>query len=96
MQRVVLQIPLPKELKVSAEKAALDYGFSSLQEILRVIMKKLATKTINITFEEESVVYLSKKNEERYEKIMRDIESGKEKVYAAKDTDDLMNQLMRS
>ncbi len=93
MQRTVLQIPLPKELKLSAEKAALDAGFSSLQEVLRVFMKKFATKRIGFTFEEESVVYLSEKNDKRYDKIMRDIKSGKEKVYSAKNVDDFLNQL---
>ena len=96
MQRTVLQIPLPKELKVSAERAALDAGFSSLQEVLRVFMRKFANKKIDLNFQDENVVYLSEKNDKRYEKIIRDIKSGKEKVYTAKDTDDLMNQLMNS
>lgn len=93
MQRVVLQIPLSKELKISAEQAAFEYGFSSLQEILRVIMKKLSQKTLDITFREERIVHLSKKNEKRYTKIMHDIESGKEKVYTAQNADDLIKQL---
>lgn len=93
LQKTILQIPLPKELKDSAEKAALDYGFSSLQEVLRVFMKKFADRRINLSFEEK-VVYLSKKAEKRYDKIIRDIESGKEKVYTAKNADDLMDQLL--
>lgn len=92
MGRTVLQIPLSKELKISAEKAALDYGFSSLQEVLRVFMKKFASRKIELTFEEE-VTYLSPKAEKRYAKIKRDIESGKEKVYTASDADDLIKQL---
>lgn len=92
MQRTVVQIPLPKELKISAEKAAEEAGFSSLQEVLRVFMKKFAGKKIDLTFEEK-VTYLSPKAEKRYAKIMRDIESGKEKVYTAKDADDLIKQL---
>lgn len=92
MNRTVLQVPLPKELKISAEKAAQDAGFSSLQEVLRVFMKKFANKKIDLTFEEE-VTYLSSKAEKRYAKITRDIESGKEKVYTARDADDLIKQL---
>lgn len=72
MSRTVLQIPLPKELKISAEKAALDAGFSSLQEILRVIMRKIADKKIDITFNEERIVRLSKKNEKRYIRMTED------------------------
>ena len=50
MQRTILQVPLPKELKISAEKAAQDAGFSSLQEVLRVFMNKFASKKIDLTF----------------------------------------------
>ncbi len=92
MQRTVLQVPLPKELKISAEKAAEEAGFSSLQEVLRVFMKKFASKKIDLAFEEE-ITYLSPGAEKRYAKIVRDIESGKEKVYTAKDADDLIKQL---
>lgn len=92
MQRTVLQVPLPKELKLNAEKAAQEAGFSSLQEVLRVFMNKFANKKIDIAFEEE-VTYLSPKAEKRYTKIMRDIESGKERVYTANDADDLLKQL---
>lgn len=92
MQRTVLQIPLPKELKLSAEKAAWEAGFSSLQEVLRVFMKKFASKKIDLTFEEEETVYLSPKAEKRYAKIDEDIKKGKN-VYEAKDADDLLRQL---
>ncbi len=92
MQRTVLQIPLPKELKISAEKAAQDAGFSSLQEVLRVFMKKFANKKIDFAFEEERMVYLSPKAEKRYAKIDEDIRKGKN-VYAAADVDDFLRQL---
>jgi len=92
MHRTILQVPVPKELKESAEKAALNAGFSSLQEVLRVFMKKFANKKIDLAFEEE-VDYLSPKAERRYAKIMRDIESGKEKVYTANSAEDLLKQL---
>lgn len=91
MSRTVLQIPLPKDLKVSAEKAALDYGFSSLQEVLRVFMKKLALRKVDVTFEEE-VVYLSPKAEKRYIKATEDFKAGRN-VYTAKDVDDFLQQL---
>lgn len=91
MQRTVLQIPLPKELKISAEKAAQDAGFSSLQEVLRVFMKKFASKKIDLTFE-ENIVYLSPKAEKRYAKIDEDIKKGKN-VYEATDVDDFLRQL---
>lgn len=91
MGRTVLQIPLSKELKISAEKVALDYGFSSLQEVLRVFMKKFASRKIELTFEEETT-YLSPKAEKRYLKITEDFKKGLN-VYTAKDVDDLLKQL---
>ncbi|MBI2596393.1 hypothetical protein HYW46_06730 [Candidatus Daviesbacteria bacterium] len=92
MHRTILQVPLPKDLKEGAEKAALDAGFSSLQEVLRVFMKKFANKKIDLSFEEEKVVYLSEKAEKRYTKAMEDFRKGKN-VYEAKDVDDLLKQL---
>lgn len=88
---------MSKQLKDDAEKAAFEQGFSSLQEILRIFMKKLANKNIDFSFkEEEEVVQLSKKNAKRYSKILKDIESGKEKVYTAKNVDDFIEQLTTS
>lgn len=94
MQRTVLQIPLPKELKASAEKAAQEAGFSSLQEVLRVFMKKFANRKIDLTFGEE-VTYLSPTAEKRYLKATKDFKKGKN-VYLAKDVDDLIKQLHAS
>lgn len=91
MQKTILQIPLNKKLKDDAEKAAYDQGFSSLQEILRVFMKKLASNKIDFSFNEE-VHYLSKKSEERYIKQSENFKN-KKNVYTAKDVDDLMKQL---
>ena len=92
MQRTVLQVPLPKELKISAEKAAQDAGFSSLQEVLRVFMNKFANKKIDLTFEEE-ITYLSPKAEKRYMKITEDFEKGRN-VYTARNVNELMKQLL--
>ncbi|MDO8570219.1 MAG: hypothetical protein Q7R97_01380 [Candidatus Daviesbacteria bacterium] len=93
MQRTILQVPMPRELKESAEKAALNAGFSSLQEVLRVFMKKFANKKIDLAFEEETH-YLSPKAEKRYLKIMEDFKTGRN-IYTAKNVDDLMTQLLQ-
>lgn len=95
MSRTVLQIPLPKELKLSAEKAASDYGFSSLQEVLRVFLKKFAARKIDVNFEEEEVVYLSPKAEKRYLKATEDFKKGRN-VYHAKDLKSFFKQLDQS
>lgn len=92
MSKTVLQIPIDSTLRTEAEKAALAQGFSSLQESVRLFLRKLADGVVGVKFEE--TVRLSAKAEKRYNKILDDIESGKEKVYSAKNVDDLMKQLL--
>lgn len=96
MQKIVLQIPVSKQLKDDAEKAAFDQGFSSLQEVLRVFMKKFANNNIDVSFKEEEFVKLSKKAEKRYAEVIKNIESGKEKIFTAKNVDDFIEQLTNS
>ncbi|MCL5784442.1 MAG: hypothetical protein M1142_03755 [Patescibacteria group bacterium] len=91
MQRTILQVPLTKDLKNSAEAAAQDYGFSSLQEILRVFMKKLADRKIDLSFQED-VTYLSPQSDKRYKKITKDFKKGRN-IYRAKNANDLLKQL---
>jgi len=90
MEKTVLQIPMSKTLRTRAEKTALSLGFSSLQEIMRVFMSKLASRTIEVNFQE--AIHLSPKAEKRYEKMLQEFEKGKN-VYYAKDTSDLLDQL---
>lgn len=92
MQKIVLQVPVSKQLKDDAEKAAYNQGFSSLQEVLRVFMKKFASNNIDFSFKEEEVIQLSEKAAKRYSKMVKDMESGKN-VYTATSVDDLMRQL---
>ncbi len=90
MARTVLQIPVSKSLRIKAENAALDYGFSSLQEVIRVFMAKLAKRTIEISFQE--AIRLSPKAEKRYQRIDEDF-LREENVYFAKTVKDLKAQL---
>lgn len=52
MQRVVVQIPMSQELKEKAELVSADLGFSSLQEVIRVLLTKLSKKEFNLKVEE--------------------------------------------
>lgn len=47
MQRVILQVPMSKELKEKTEAVSESFGFSSLQEMIRVVLTKLAQKEIS-------------------------------------------------
>lgn len=52
MQRVVVQIPMSKQLKEKAELVSADLGFSSLQEVIRVLLTKLSKNEFNLKVEE--------------------------------------------
>lgn len=93
MQQTVLQIQVSKQLKTNAEKAALSQGFSSLQEAVRIFLNRFAKGSMRITFEEEETIQLSEKASKRYEKMDKDIESGKVKPEVFHDIDSLMEYL---
>lgn len=90
MNRVVLQIPMEKTLRSEAEIAAISQGFSSLQEAIRVFVKRLADRKMTIVFED--TVILSKKAARRYDKIDEDYKNNRN-IFEAKNTKDLMKQL---
>ena len=73
MNRTLLQVPLSVDLRRDAEKQALQQGFSSLQEAVRIFLKKLAGKSIGITFEE--TVKLSPQTIKRYNKMSEDFKN---------------------
>lgn len=75
-QRIIMQVPLQKSLKVSSEAVARDMGFSSLQEAIRVFLQKLSNKELMFTFR-EPVERLSPKAEKRYLKMLKEIKEGK-------------------
>lgn len=74
MNTTILQIPMAKSLKRSAQEAANEYGFSSLQDLMRVILTKLSRRELVVSI--ETPVYLSKKNERRYVKMNQDFVKG--------------------
>ena len=76
MNRVIVQVPMSKELKEKAMAAAEDQGFSSLQEAIRIIVNKFARRelAVQIAYPEERI---SARAERRYAKIIRDIKAGK-------------------
>ena len=67
---------MPKTLKKSAQAVANDYGFSSLQDLLRVILTKLSRRELIVSIEEVPIT-LSKKNDQRYLKMSKDFVKGK-------------------
>jgi hypothetical protein len=91
MNKTNLQIPIPTDIKNSAEEAALEMGFSSLQESVRVFLKKMAERKFTVSFteiEEE----LSPRAIQRYNKIAEEIHEGKG-VHIVNDSKSLMDEL---
>jgi len=91
--RTVLQVPLDASLRKDAEKQALEQGFSSLQEAVRVFLKQLTKGVAGITFEKEETVQLSPRAIKRYDKMIDDIESGRVKTKTFLDVPSLMKDL---
>lgn len=91
MNSVTLQVPMSKQLRDQATAVAERLGFSSLQEAMRVFLRKFATGEVGIRFEEE--VQLSPKAIKRYNKITDDIKSGKVKTKSFSNVDSLMKHL---
>lgn len=88
----VLQIPMSKSLRDGAGKAAKEMGFSSLQETIRVFLKQLEERFLTLSFEPKAE-QLSPKAIRRYNKIIDEIDSGREPIYETESVDDLLNQL---
>jgi antitoxin component of RelBE/YafQ-DinJ toxin-antitoxin module len=90
MNKTVLQIPMNQDLKISAEQEALSQGFSSLQELVRVFLSKIAAHKIEVTLQESTM--LSEKNEKRYLDMTKDFELGKN-THSSNSVSDLVNKL---
>lgn len=89
MQKTILQVPITQDLKFNAEKAAHEQGFSSLQEIVRVFLSKLAANKVEVTLES---IFLSESNEKRYINMTEDFEADRN-IHTAQSVDDLLTQL---
>lgn len=87
----IIQVPINKNLRDQAASKAEEMGFSSLQEVIRLFLNKIARGEINIMFEEN--IQLSPKAIKHYNKIIDEVESGKVKTKTFIDTDSLMKHL---
>lgn len=76
MDTTTLQVPLDKSLKSSATIAAREYGFSSLQDLVRLFLTKLSQRQLVVNIEEAPVV-LSEKALRGYEKMAGDFRKGR-------------------
>jgi len=91
MDTTNLQIPIRKDLKIAATKAALEQGFSSLQEAVRVFINKLAKGMIDVAFMPKAIK-LSPRLIKKYNKIIDEVEKEKG-LHKTTSVDDLIEQL---
>ncbi len=80
--RTTLQVPLTKSLKTSSEKVAIKYGFSSLQEAVRLFLTQLSKEQITIGFNPvQTDIYLTKEQEntlnKRYAEAKKETKNSK-------------------
>lgn len=95
MQRVIVQVPMTQELKERAEIISSDLGFSSIQEIIRVLLTKLSKREFNIKVEEvEEVTDLSPDAEKKFKIAVEDIKAGRN-IYKPKNKKEFF-ELLRS
>lgn len=96
MNKVTIQVPVDKALKISAEKVAIESGFSSLQEALRVFMTQFANKAVIFGFSQKTEDEILTPEQEailtkQYNQAKKDIENGK--GFVAHSVEDMMKQL---
>lgn len=84
---------MDKDLKERAELASSSMGFSSLQEVVRVLLTKVSKRELDLKFEEtEEVTYLSPAAEKRFKKAVEDIKAGRN-IIETKNVDELLSIL---
>lgn len=94
MSRIVIQTPVTSQLRVEAERAAREQGYSSLQDAIRMYLRKLARREIKVQLQEQfPPVQLSPKAIKRYDKMTRGIISGRTKLKWFDRVDDLISDL---
>ena len=91
MNTTTIQIPINKSVRDQAASNAERMGFSSLQEVIRLFLNRIATGEIGVTFQE--TVNLSPKAVKRYNKMIDEIESGKVKPKSFTNVNSLMEYL---
>ena len=93
MQRVIVQVPMNKDLKEKAEVVSSDLGFSSVQEAIRVLLTKLSKREFSLKVEEvEEVKYLSPAAEKKFKKAVEDIKAGRN-IYKPKSKEEFFKML---
>ncbi|EKE05719.1 MAG: hypothetical protein ACD_19C00182G0047 [uncultured bacterium] len=92
MNSTILQIPITKSFRDQVSGVVIEMGFSSLQDYLRLIMKKTLSKEIDVTVGPKPII-LSARNAKRYDKMVDDVLKGRVKTKSFDNVDKMMEYL---
>jgi hypothetical protein len=91
--KTTLQIPMPLYLKKDSEKIAFASGFSSLQELIRVILVQINQNKLSFRFGSvDEFVTPSLSAQKRYKKMEKDYYQGKN-FSSVKSVDEFLKKL---
>lgn len=94
-----IQVPVDIALKQKAAKRAAEFGFSSIQDMIRFLLKGVAEKRFDLgvipTKKEENVEYLTDEEFEVLEKRWKETKEAERKgeIYTARSVEEMMNIL---
>lgn len=74
--KTVLQVPMNMSLRRGAESTAVKTGFSSLQEVVRLLLHAFQSGAIQLGYVQQEPVHLSKKAVTRYNNVIRQMKRG--------------------
>ena len=94
--KTILQIPMDKSLKIKAETMANNEGFSSLQEMVRVLLKQFVIKkekfSFNFSGSDEYITHEQEKTlDKKFAIMQKNIKTGK--FVKSSNADELMAYL---
>jgi len=94
--KTILQIPMDKNLKIKAETMANNEGFSSLQEMVRVLLKQFVIKKERFSFsflgtDEYITPEQEKTLDKKFAVIQKNIKAGR--FVKSSNVDELMTYL---
>ncbi len=94
-----IQIPMKMSLKKKAEKVAEDYGYSSIQEVVRVFLMSFSEGRIKTSFMvEDTVEHISEEYEQFLDKRLKETKEAIKRgnaytIHSAEELDKLVDQV---
>lgn len=91
--RAMIQVPVSPQFRNKVEKKAKTDGFSSVQQLIRLVLSKYESGHLEVGFREAEPIKLSPEAKKRYKRMEEDFEKGKN-IRTAHGVNELMHQLL--